>query len=155
MGFHSCGSVGGIKRPFYLVCAVRDVTPFHFIHISKPNFWLSWWYNMWNILHTISPLDGVHFIPIYHVSINYQDSALTYWVKGVQSKMAACLKSWYLITMVAILEESMGVGAGKFLGLQRIFCLNFSKFDWKTFMRWTSPIFCSCWYIIFSSNKLP
>jgi len=43
----------------------------------------------------------------------------------------------------------MAIGAepGNYMWVQRIFCPNFSKFAWKTFMRQTFSLqlFCSCW----------
>ena len=62
------------------------------------------------------------------------------------SKTGSC---WYC-------QWSIGVGAGNFLGMRRIFCPDFPKFAGNTFLYKLSPkIFGSCWYITFSSTMLP
>jgi len=65
--------------------------------------------------------------------------------------------SIYTFTAAKKDADVSGVGAGNFLGVQRIFCPYFPKFVRKTFMRQTFSlqIFFRCWYIIFSSTKLP
>jgi len=49
---------------------------------------------------------------------------------------------------------SLGVGANNFLGVKRVFCPNFPIFARKTFKWQNFPlqIFCSYWYIIYSST---
>jgi len=51
------------------------------------------------------------------------------------------------------LQTSAGVGAGKFVWVQRIFWPNYSRFARKPFMRrvFSKQFFCSCCYFIFSS----